>query len=178
MTVRWLPALLIVLLSGCAAVHAPAQWRPAGHQPEEEAAVLVAADRFFKAISEQDHASLAAMQVPEGITYQWRPAGDGRMHITVRPIPYWSDPGPADKRVLRERYWSPSVMIRGGIAVVWAPYEFWVDGKTSHCGVDVLDFIKRDGQWRLANAMWTVEPDACSALRPADASLLRPRGEP
>lgn len=175
MTIRLLLTLLIVLSSGCAGLHAPAQWRPAGHQPEEEAAVLAAADRFFKAISEQDRASLAAMQVPEGITYQWRPADDGRMHITVRPIGYWSDPARVDKRVLRERYWSPSVMIRGGIAVVWAPYEFWIDGKTSHCGIDVVDFVKRDGQWRVANAMWTVEPAACSAMRPEDASTLRPR---
>ncbi|MBK9064929.1 MAG: hypothetical protein IPL89_17350 [Acidobacteria bacterium] len=48
------------------------------------------------------------------------------------------------------------------IAVVWAPYEFWIDGKTSHCGIDVFDFVKVDGAWRVANAMWTVEPNACS----------------
>lgn len=97
------------------------------------------------------------------------------MHITVRPNAYWSDPARNEKRTLRERYWSPSVMIRGGIAVVWAPYEFWIDGKTSHCGIDVVDFVKRDGQWQVANAMWTVEPNACGAMRPGDASMLRPR---
>jgi hypothetical protein len=34
------------------------------------------------------------------------------------------------------------VLIRGGMAVVRAPYEFWANGVTSHCGVDVFSFFK------------------------------------
>jgi hypothetical protein len=49
------------------------------------------------------------------------------------------------------------VLIRGGIALVWAPYEFWTDGKTSHCGV--FDFVKLDGVWRVANGLPT--PQEC-----------------
>jgi len=68
----------------------------------------------------------------------------------------------------------PTVLIRGGIAVVWAPYEFWIDGETSHCGIDVVDFVKIGGTWLVSNSMWTVEPDACAGLRPAGAAELRP----
>jgi hypothetical protein len=50
----------------------------------------------------------------------------------------------------------------------------WRDGKTSHCGVDVFDFVKVDGIWRVANGMWTVEPEACAELRPSDPSQIRP----
>ena len=66
------------------------------------------------------------------------------------------------------------MLIRGGIAVVWAPYEFWIDGETSHCGIDVVDFVKIGGTWLVSNSMWTVEPDACAGLRPAEAAELRP----
>ena len=69
---------------------------------------------------------------------------------------------------------SPSVMIRGGVAVAWAPYVLWTDGKTSHCGTDVIDFVKVDGRWLVSNAMWTVEPEACAELRPVETSTLRP----
>ena len=62
----------------------------------------------------------------------------------------------------------------GRIAVVWAPYEFRIDGETSHCGVDVVDFVKIDGTWLVSNAMWTVEPEACDELRPVDVMELRP----
>jgi hypothetical protein len=50
------------------------------------------------------------------------------------------------------------------------------DGMTSHCGVDVFDFVKLDGEWRLSNSMWTVEPGACEALRPRDGNSIRPTG--
>jgi hypothetical protein len=163
------------LLSGCAGSIPAVQRLPGGHQPGEEAAVLEATDRYFKAISEKDTAAQAAMQTSDGMTYQWRPASDGGMRITSRPISYWIDPSRDDGRAIRERYWSPSVMIRGGIAVVWAPYELWIDGKTNHCGIDVLDFVKVDGKWLVANMMWTVEPGACTELRPVVSSTLRPK---
>ena len=49
-------------------------------------------------------------------------------------------------------------MIRGGMALVWAPYEFQIDGV-----------------WKVSNAMWTVEPNACAELRPLDPTMIRPR---
>jgi hypothetical protein len=47
-------------------------------------------------------------------------------------------------------------------------------GEISHCGVDVFDFVKIDGQWLVSNSMRTVEPEACAELRPSDTSSLRP----
>lgn len=165
---------VMVLLSGCGAYDPITQRVPVGHQSSEEAAVLEAMDHYMTAISESDYEAQEAMQAPNGMTYQWRPTEDGDMHITTYPNSYWSDPSRDEGHVFRERYWSPTVMIRGGIAVVWAPYEFWIDGETSHCGVDVVDFVKTDGKWLVSNAMWTVEPEACTELRPVEDANLRP----
>jgi hypothetical protein len=98
------------------------------------------------------------------------------VEVVSAPNSYWVDPSRAGGLPQRERYWSPTVLIRGSIAVVWAPYEFWIDGQTSHCGVDVFDFVKVDGIWRVSNSMWTVEPDACGELRPVDPREVRPAG--
>jgi hypothetical protein len=147
---------------------------PAGHQSAEETAVLEAMDRYMTAISANDLHAMAAMQTSEGMTYRARAAEGGAMDIVAHPNSYWIGPSQDDGHRNRERYWSPTVLIRGGIAVVWAPYEYWIDGKTSHCGVDVFDFVKISGEWRVSNSMWTVEPNACAELRPADASRLRP----
>ncbi len=165
---------VMALLSGCGASVPLAQRIPGGHQSGEEAAVFEAMDRYMTAISESNLEAQAAMQAPDGMTYQWRPSKGGDMHVTAHPNSFWTDPSRDDGHVYRERYWSPTVMIRGGIAVVWAPYEFWIDGETSHCGVDVVDFVKIDGKWLVSNAMWTVEPDACTELRPVDGTILRP----
>ena len=63
------------------------------------------------------------------------------------------------KGVLLERIWDPEVKIRGPIANVWTPYDFWIDGKFSHCGIDSFDLIKVDGQWKISGIMYTVESD-------------------
>lgn len=166
-----LPFLLLVSLAAEADIATPGP--VAGHQPGEEAAVLAIVDRYLAAISAQDLATMAALQMPDGMTYRARPAEGGGIEVVGRPNAYWVDPARRDARVLREQYWSPTVLIRGSIALVWAPYEFQVDGKTTHCGIDTFDFVKVDGQWRVANTMWTVEPDACAELRPAGAVMER-----
>jgi len=91
------------------------------------------------------------------------------------PNSYWVAPERADDHTYRERYWSPTVMIRGAMALAWAPYEFQVDGQTTHCGVDVFSFAQIDGVWKVSNSMWTVEPSACTELRPRDPTMIRPR---
>lgn len=164
-----------MLLTTTAALAQSAQPVPPGHQRGDESAVLAALDRYVHAIFAKDLPTMVAMQTPDGMTYVARPKKGGGIEIVGRPNSYWVDPARAEGPALRERYWSPTVLVRGPIAVVWAPYEFWEDGKTSHCGVDVFDLVKIDGEWRVSNSMRTVEPDACAELRPADASNLRPK---
>ena len=158
----------------CVATPAAALAQPAAPHPEE-AAILSVVDRFMLAISTNDSAALAELRIEGGSTIVSRAnAAEPTAPLVTRRV---FTPSTGSKPTNnRERYWDPVVHVRGGIAVVWTPYEFWIDGKTSHCGIDVFDMMKEKGVWRIANAMWTVEPDACPALRPADSSKLRPRG--
>ena len=155
---------------------APATFSRAGHQVGEEAAVLAAMDRYLAAITARDLDAMASMQTPDGMNYRARALASGGMEVVGRPNSYWVDPARKDGHTHRERYWAPTVLVRGSIAVVWAPYEFWIDGKTSHCGIDVFSFVKVGEAWHVANSMWTVEPDACPELRPADPASIRPAG--
>lgn len=156
------------------ATPAAAQVQPAAPSADE-AAILTVVDRFMQAISTNDNALMAELRLEGGFTIVSRrdPAGSDAPLVTRR---VFSPSTSARPSANRERYWDPVVHVRGGIAVVWTPYEFWIDGKTSHCGIDAFDMIKEKGVWKIANAMWTVEPEACPALRPADPSKLRPRG--
>ena len=140
-------------LAACAAAHA--QTLPAGHQPGEEAAVLKVMDDYMHEISANDLAAMEARQAPSNME--------------------WVAPNMVSGQTFRERYWSPTVLIRGAMALAWAPYEFQVDGETTHCGVDVFSFSRLNGVWKVSNSMWTVEPKACDELRPADPAMIRPR---
>jgi hypothetical protein len=169
--VRAALAALIV----CTASPLAAQQSPAGHQPEEVAAILETLDRYMVAISANDLRTLEQMQTVDGMTYRASVDQAGRWTVRSRSNLEWVAPSQDDGRAYRERYWDPTVLVRGAIAVVWTPYEFWVDNQTSHCGIDIFSFVKMDGTWRVSNGMWTVEPGACNELRPADPSVIRPR---
>ena len=166
--------VLLLVLAACTTTEAPTL-APAGHQPAEEAAILDVMDAYMHEISANDLAAMDARQTAEGMTYRIRARDDGGWDVVANPNSYWVAPERADDHTYRERYWSPTVMIRGAMALVWAPYEFQTDGQTSHCGVDVFSFAKIDGVWKVSNSMWTVEPDACAELWPADPSMIRPR---
>ena len=162
--------VLLTLLLPCAPVGAqPAPARAT--DAAVEAAILEVVDKFMLAVSASDMAAMAALRVPGSTNTVSPPGPDGRPQVVVRP----GTGGPPMPAGLRERYWDPTVLVRGPIAVVWAPYEFWRDGKTTHCGIDVFDMVQQEGRWLIGNMMWTVEPDACPALRPADPSRIRPR---
>lgn len=167
--------LALAVLSSVSHAETPATFSRAGHQAGAEAAVLAAMDRYLAAISASDLDTMASMQTPDGMNYRARAVPNGGMEVLGRPNSYWVDPARKDGRTYRERYWSPTVLVRGSVAMVWAPYEFWIDGKTSHCGVDVFNFVKVGEAWHVANSMWTVEPEACPELRPADPASIRPK---
>ena len=57
----------------------------------------------------------------------------------------------------QERIWNPEIRIHGLIATITAPYDFWIEGKFSHCGVDVFELIKTEDGWKIAGGVYTVE---------------------
>ena len=51
---------------------------------------------------------------------------------------------------LDERISDPQVMIDDGLANVWVRYEFYADGKYSHCGIDSFLLVKTADGWKIA----------------------------
>jgi hypothetical protein len=52
---------------------------------------------------------------------------------------------------IEERIHDPLVRIDHDLAMVWAPFEFLVDGKVDHCGTDLFNLIRVDGKWLIAS---------------------------
>ncbi len=42
-----------------------------------------------------------------------------------------------------------TIHIDGAMAIDWTPYEFYVNGKKSHSGVNVFTLYKDNGQWKI-----------------------------
>ena len=68
----------------------------------------------------------------------------------------------AAKEPWLERMWNPKVLIRGGLAVVWAEYDFHLNGKFSHCGVDSVTLVNASGEWKISGIAYTMETSGCT----------------
>lgn len=140
---------------------------PATAAPRDpaEAAAIAQVERFFAAMKAGDEAALKTILLPD-VTFTAQRLKDGQAALRRIPAGEWAaslaKPGGP---VVDERMWSPTVLRRGPIAMVWAPYELLVDGKQVHCGVDVFDLALVEGTWRIAHLMWTQEPEACGELK-------------
>lgn len=57
------------------------------------------------------------------------------------------------------------INIHKGMASAWVPYEFYIDEKFSHCGVDIFTLFEMDGIWKIISVAYTVEKEHCEELK-------------
>ncbi len=67
------------------------------------------------------------------------------------------------KNVWLERIWNPTVLVHGPIAVVWAEYDFHLNGNLSHCGVDSISLLKTSAGWKISSISDTNETSGCAS---------------
>lgn len=91
---------------------------------------------------------------------------------TILPVEKWLTRIGTSKDALLERMWNPQVQQHEFIAVVWANYDFHLNGKFHHCGVDSFNLVKTSAGWRIAGLTYTSEAEGCapSPLGPPVAS--------
>lgn len=144
------PRLAIILVA-MATVTANAQ--PAN----ERDAVLKTLQIFFDTMTAKDVDGARAILVPQGRFHAMEMAKP-----TIEPRSSSTEEFLAElqrtKQTFRERIWNPDVRVHGAIATVWTPYDFWIDGKFSHCGIDAFELVKTAGGWKIAGGIFTVEP--------------------
>ena len=60
-----------------------------------------------------------------------------------------------------ERLGDILIKVDGKLASVWAPYQFYYKGKFSHCGVNALQVVQMQGQWKIQYIIDTRRKDGC-----------------
>jgi len=63
--------------------------------------------------------------------------------------------------VWNERVQFERVLIDANLASVWAPYEFYLGGKFSHCGYDSFQLAKLADGWKIAHIIDTRRKEKC-----------------
>ena len=146
-------ALIAILHVSAAALGA--QTTPAS---PDTRAVIAVADSALAAITRGDVIALTDLMVPEGVMFPTA-TRDGVSTYRVRTREAQRK---AALNGIVERGFAPQAMVNGGVAMVWFPYDLYINGTWSHCGVDVFTLVKSSGVWRIASLAWSAEqPPVC-----------------
>ncbi len=117
-----------------------------------------AVQRLFDAMSAHDADAARALFLPEAMLFSVR--ADGTAVAT--PHEKWVERLGASKDAWLERIWNTKQFEHGSIAIVWADYDFHLNGKFSHCGIDSFNLLKTAGGWKIAAVADTRETSGCS----------------
>jgi Putative lumazine-binding len=158
---------LVLLLAGATAagflvnsLHAatpPSTEAPTKDEQANEKEVLAPITAMFEGMAKRDAAAIKKPLLPGGAMVLMR---DGKP--TQMTFDAFADlVGKPGKAQIEERIHDPLVRIDNDLAVVWAPFEFLVDGKVDHCGTDLFNLVRADGKWLIASVADTGRKD-CS----------------
>jgi hypothetical protein len=122
---------------------------------QEEQAVMAPITAMFDGMAKRDAAAIKKPLLPGGGMVLMR---DGKP--TQMTFDAFADAvGKPGKAKIEERIHDPLVRIDNDLAVVWAPFEFLVDGKVDHCGTDLFNLVRADGKWLIASVADTGRKD-------------------
>lgn len=159
---RALSAAAILLLLVAPALHAQRRARRTADTPArtpEQSAVLAVVDTAMAAINSGDMIALSNVMTDSAQVYAAR-MREGAPTFTMRSAV--SQRAMGRRNPIIERGFAAEVRIAGTMASVWLPYDLWIDGKWSHCGIDQFTLVRVGAAWRIVNLTYSVEqPPAC-----------------
>ena len=145
-------AVCLLLLAAGSSLFAQA---PSATDPGPQAIV----QQLFEAIAAQKIDTVRSLFAPNAVLLSVKDDG------TPASMRYqdFADLLATSKNVWLERIWNPTVLVHGPIAVVWAEYDFHLNGKLSHCGVDSISLLKTSAGWKISSISDTRETAGCTS---------------
>ena len=149
--------LLLAVVALCVSAVLPARAQaPAAAERD----VIATVQRIFDAMAACDAATIRTLTVAEGRLFRLVPgAAAGPRSSSLDE--FGQQFTTCSRRVL-ERMWDPQVRVHEDIATVWAPYDFWLNGAFSHCGIDSFELARTAAGWKLTGGIYTVEKEGCA----------------
>ncbi|MEK6370897.1 MAG: hypothetical protein V4803_33445 [Burkholderia gladioli] len=114
------------------------------YSPQQQA-VLAPLLALLDGLRRRDREAMLAQVMPDGGATIIR---DGRvLHYSLRTLfEREFPPGEVDEQI-----YDPEVRIDDDIAMIWAPYKLFIDGRLHHRGTNIMSLVRQsDGRWLIA----------------------------
>ena len=126
---------------------------------EESEQIKNVINQFFRAIEKKD--SILTRSTILGDAQVWRRRNNEGLPMIDFRFSKDSAPTMSSWPDMKEIALDYDITTNNEIAVAWVPYEFWIEDKFSHCGIDVFTLFKKDGEWKIVTLAYTVEKIKC-----------------
>jgi hypothetical protein len=126
--------------------------------------VLAVVNTLFTALKAKDTAKMRSLHEP-GARLVLTSTRDGEPRIRSVPIDEFLQIIARNESAIEERIFEPEVRVHDNLATVWNRYEFLVDGKPDHCGMDAFQFARFADGWKVIAIADTQRPCEGAATR-------------
>jgi Putative lumazine-binding len=135
----------IGLLGGCSA-------------RQDEKAVLIPVQAMFDGMAHRDAAAIKAPWLPGGVLVVVQSGV-----LSQLTVEFWANRvATSGTTHIEERIHDPHVQIDHDLAFVWAPFNFFIDGKLDHCGRDLFSLNQKNGKWQIIALAATTRTDCAT----------------
>jgi hypothetical protein len=137
-------------------------WTPVRAQSSDEAAARALVGQLFTGMRSGDSSLVRSTFLPGATLQSVSTAVDGSVKVRKDAVEgFITAVGTPHAEVWDERIHDLKVLVDGPLAVVWAPYSFYVGTRFSHCGVNALTLVSTTEGWKIAAITDTRRREAC-----------------
>ncbi len=139
----------------------------AQHQNREKLAIKKVIATFFEGLHKGDsslikstmHATIKIQTTATNRKSEKRLKTEGKQQFLMTV----ANKNPEDTYL--EKLLSYTIKIDGNLASVWTPYEFYLNGKFSHCGANSFQLFDNNGKWEIIYLVDMRKRQRCDALK-------------
>jgi hypothetical protein len=128
-----------------------------------EDSVKTAVNNLFTAMRNADGALFKTVFSDNAILQTISRDKDGKTVVKSESIQEFGDfIGKLKKDSADERISFETIKIDGPLAIAWTPYNFYYNGKFSHCGVNSFQLVRLNGEWKIQYIIDTRRRAGCN----------------
>jgi len=131
-------------------------------QDDQEKAIKTVVNRFFEGMKKGDTTLLKSACTSTLVLQTYMADKAGAMQVYTEDFADFlnmvATPGldQYDERIKFE-----GIHFEPSLAIVWAPYSFYINGKRSHCGTNSFQLIKTSEGWKIQYILDTRRKQGC-----------------
>ncbi len=117
---------------------------------DDETAIKTVINNMFDGMRKPDSVLIRSAFAPKAILQTIAKTKEGKISVRSEVLDSFiiavTRP---HKEVYDERIIFDFVKVDAELAIAWTPYQFFIDEKFSHCGVNSFQLVKIEGQWKI-----------------------------